>query len=245
KRYNGKGVINNTRLYTGREYEKELKLYYNRARYYNPQLGRFISRDPIDISDDLNLYTYVGNNPVNNIDLDGLKAKTLIQKITTIAGDFIEYEEGYITSGGYHVANSITFGILDEGLFGYGGFGVIDQMKNDNSMYARGFINGDENGYMLDTAVIFYSFSSLAKTGVNTVKNSGVANKITQNYQLIDKTTGQLMKYGETIYTKTRYTQKFLKENNLKIIIEEGYGTVKKVGRNVENVKLKVYDVLE
>ncbi|NDK09028.1 hypothetical protein EOM39_07370, partial [Candidatus Gracilibacteria bacterium] len=66
-------LIGNTRLYTGREYDRGLQLYYNRARYYNPQLGRFISRDPIDISDDVNLYTYVGNNPVNYVDRMGLE----------------------------------------------------------------------------------------------------------------------------------------------------------------------------
>jgi RHS repeat-associated protein len=65
KRYNGKGKIWNTRLYIGREYDAELKLYYNRARYYSPDLGRFISRNLIDVSDDVNLYGYVGNNGVN------------------------------------------------------------------------------------------------------------------------------------------------------------------------------------
>ncbi|NDK08939.1 hypothetical protein EOM39_06915, partial [Candidatus Gracilibacteria bacterium] len=68
-------LIGNTRLYTGREYDRGLQLYYNRARYYNPQLSRFISRDPIDISDDVNLYTYVGNNPINYIDQSGTEKK--------------------------------------------------------------------------------------------------------------------------------------------------------------------------
>jgi RHS repeat-associated protein len=58
-------------MYTGREYDRGLKLYYNRARYYNPQLGRFISRDPIDIADDVNLYAYVGNNSVMFVDRMG------------------------------------------------------------------------------------------------------------------------------------------------------------------------------
>jgi len=34
-------------------------------------LGRFISRDPIWIADDLNLYAYVGNSPVMFVDLSG------------------------------------------------------------------------------------------------------------------------------------------------------------------------------
>ena len=59
----------NTRLFTWREYDRWLKLYYNRARYYSPNLGRFISRDPIDISDDVNLYAYASNNPVMYVDL--------------------------------------------------------------------------------------------------------------------------------------------------------------------------------
>jgi RHS repeat-associated protein len=53
-------------------------LYYLRARYYNPDLGRFISRDPIDISDDVNLYSYVGNNSIGFVDRNGLTKDSLI-----------------------------------------------------------------------------------------------------------------------------------------------------------------------
>ncbi|NVP17678.1 hypothetical protein HUU51_03085 [Candidatus Gracilibacteria bacterium] len=67
----------NTRLYTGREYNSEIGLYYLRARYYNSELGRFISRDPIDIADDVNLYSYVGNNSLNYVDLMGTEGKPL------------------------------------------------------------------------------------------------------------------------------------------------------------------------
>jgi uncharacterized protein RhaS with RHS repeats len=55
-----------------------LKLYYNKARYYSPDLGRFISRDPIDISDDVNLYAYVGNNGVMFVDRSGLSKDSMI-----------------------------------------------------------------------------------------------------------------------------------------------------------------------
>ena len=47
-------------------------LLYMRARYYDPESGRFISKDPIGFAGgDLNLYAYVGNNPVNAIDPEG------------------------------------------------------------------------------------------------------------------------------------------------------------------------------
>ncbi len=58
-------------LFTGREWEPEAGVYYYRARYYNPTTGRFLSRDPLGIAPDLNLYRYVGNNPTNWTDPDG------------------------------------------------------------------------------------------------------------------------------------------------------------------------------
>jgi uncharacterized protein RhaS with RHS repeats len=48
-------------------------LYYHRARYYDPQARRFISEDPIGLEGGINLYAYVGNNPISNIDPDGEK----------------------------------------------------------------------------------------------------------------------------------------------------------------------------
>jgi type VI secretion system secreted protein VgrG len=43
-----------------------------RARYYDPDVGRFISKDPIGILGGLNMFTYVQNNPVNAVDPLGL-----------------------------------------------------------------------------------------------------------------------------------------------------------------------------
>jgi RHS repeat-associated protein len=58
--------------YTGREWEFEAKLYFNRARFYDPDAGRWISRDPIGEEGGLNLYGYVLENPVNVKDSLGL-----------------------------------------------------------------------------------------------------------------------------------------------------------------------------
>jgi len=59
--------------FTGREWDEKTDLYYYRARYHDPKVGRFISRDPIGFAGGYtNLYGYIGNNPVNWLDPWGL-----------------------------------------------------------------------------------------------------------------------------------------------------------------------------
>jgi len=62
--------------FAGYEYDSETGLYYAKARYYNPRLGRFMSPDPLrgDLTDPqtLNGYAYVSNSPTNWIDPSGM-----------------------------------------------------------------------------------------------------------------------------------------------------------------------------
>src|SRR6185436_12610555 len=58
--------------YTGRERDPDTGLLYYRARWYDPQVGRFISEDPIGLGGGINSYTYVENGPVVKKDPSGL-----------------------------------------------------------------------------------------------------------------------------------------------------------------------------
>jgi RHS repeat-associated protein len=57
----------------GREFDSETQVYYFRARYYAPNIGRFISEDPIGTKPGTNLYLFGSNDPINRLDPYGLE----------------------------------------------------------------------------------------------------------------------------------------------------------------------------
>jgi len=68
----GSGSVVNPYQYKGREWDAEARLYFMRARYYDPKLGRFVSEDPIGLAGGINPTSFVGSEPVNRSDPSGM-----------------------------------------------------------------------------------------------------------------------------------------------------------------------------
>jgi RHS repeat-associated protein len=65
--------------FTGKDWDEEIGLYYFNARWYDPEIGRFISQDPA--ADDPNLYSYGYNNPLKFVDPNGMNAESFLGNV--------------------------------------------------------------------------------------------------------------------------------------------------------------------
>jgi RHS repeat-associated protein len=75
-KYTSNGDFDETHGFTGKEYDSDTGLYYFNARWYDPDLGRFISEDPVMDPNNPNLYSYCANNPLSNSDPTGLDSES-------------------------------------------------------------------------------------------------------------------------------------------------------------------------
>ena len=118
--------------YTGQLYLHEIGLNYYKARIYHPKLGRFLQTDPIGYDDGMNMYAYVGNDPVNAVDSTG-KAKVYTWNAGKIADGS--------TSGAGHaafVAKDGTYLTMFPTKDGWSSLAEFHTYEQDVAIYGRG-----------------------------------------------------------------------------------------------------------
>ena len=110
------GVLNPFR-YRGYFYDTETGLYYLQTRYYDPEIGRFITIDGIEYLDPetingLNLYAYCGSNPVMRVDGNGNAWwHWLIGAVAIVALAAVVVASAVVTGGASLVAAGTGFAI--------------------------------------------------------------------------------------------------------------------------------------
>jgi len=110
------GTITNNLRYPGQYYDAETGLHYNWNRYYDPEVGRYLSVDPVGLRGGMNLYRYVSNNPVISIDPLGLYLTPNQQIIISIVSGVGAAVGGIIGGGpvGSAVGGSIVASVATE-----------------------------------------------------------------------------------------------------------------------------------
>jgi len=110
--------------------DEENGLLYMRARYYDPEAGRFISKDPIGFTGGLNLYSYVRNEPIGTIDPSGLDVVFIG---IGLSGHTSKSPFSPKSKSGYAVTASIgiAYDTVTKGLIIYTSGGAADPSSGD------------------------------------------------------------------------------------------------------------------
>jgi RHS repeat-associated protein len=101
------------------EWQATVGLQYLEQRYYDPEIGRFVTADPIKFAGGLNLYSYCSGDPVNSVDPSGLVGVQFGNvKLAWGDPDLIFTAGGVgmgVATGTAAVGNALSFGLYDGG----------------------------------------------------------------------------------------------------------------------------------
>jgi RHS repeat-associated protein len=130
--------------FTGRERDPLTGLLYYRARWMDPQQGRFMIEDPIGFPGGPNLYLYVSNNPISRIDPLGLSWQTFLQGL---GGGFAASIVAGVVLGAVAASGGLAGAVILAAAALYGGY-QLGEALND---LASGNLCEDDRDYLLGT----------------------------------------------------------------------------------------------
>jgi RHS repeat-associated protein len=117
--------------FTGRERDSATGLLYMRARWYDPQMGRFISQDPIGMRGGLNVYAYALNNPLSLIDPFGLSFSSFMSGFAR--GFVVGGITGALIAAAIAATGGVAGAIIAVVALGYGAYqlmAAIEELMN-------------------------------------------------------------------------------------------------------------------
>ena len=232
-------TFNNPFKYAGYYYDKETKTYYLQARYYNPEIQRFISEDTYrgQLEDplSLNLYTYVKNNPLIYVDPSGHffeeiasgfkyvgeRAVAAVHAGAELAYDTVKGTAGLAWNLGETLGNEIGF-VGNEALYNVGLMGQEQYLNNRQQRLS--VINDNMNMYMKMPVNMAIGVIDNFKTTFNTENILNYLNPNT-SYEELKNYSKSAIHTGTTIY------------GGLKIL-QASYNKVNCIVENIQNSKL-------
>ena len=230
--------------YCGEYYDSESGTIYLRARYYDPAIGRFISRDSVTGENtdplSLNLYTYCHNNPIIGIDPSGHIFNILIGAgIGAVVSGGISLVSSIISEGGINkdnwkkivanvavdmAAGAISGGLAATGVL-VGGQMIVNGAINGLASIAHTYINRDKN-----TSVMDYASDAAISVGVGVlggkIGENGTASKhLTGHFsRLTKKVSKSLSGFGKSAVNLIKGNTSGAKQifNNSKKVLRNG-----------------------
>ena len=187
--------------YRGYYFDSETELYYLQSRYYDPTTCRFVSADSFVFADqDIlgnNTFAYCCNNPISRIDETGHWFDVLWDVVSLVVS-VVEVIQNPTDVGAWV---GLAMDAVDVLVPCVSGLGEATDAVNATRKTVDAVDDLHDVGKAADAAKSVHG-NSLEYPGTNS------------GYILSDKTTGEVVKFGESINPAHRYTQKFLNGEN-------------------------------